>query len=210
MATATDYAETVPTVWKDAADRWTAGFQRMFGQTPAHVPLPSVDPTGVFDQVFDSARRLLDMNGTAGNLLDLNREYVHNLTGAALSMQGAVREHTEGVVRIAREQVVAVVNVARGQAEGLTHAVRAQAQAVEQAGEEAARELSDVARQAEREVKREARAAEKAARGQVVQRYAALPKAELQDELARRDLPKTGTVDELRERLVDADLADAS
>jgi hypothetical protein len=37
-------------------------------------------------------------------------------------------------------------------------------------------------------------------------KYDDLTKAELQEELGARDLPKTGTVDELRERLVSDDL----
>jgi hypothetical protein len=41
-----------------------------------------------------------------------------------------------------------------------------------------------------------------AARAQAAKSYDSLTKAELQEELGARDLPKTGTVDELRERLV--------
>ena len=37
------------------------------------------------------------------------------------------------------------------------------------------------------------------------QRYGGLPKAELSDLLAKRNLPKTGNIDELIERLVEAD-----
>ncbi len=37
------------------------------------------------------------------------------------------------------------------------------------------------------------------------ERYEGLTKAELSDQLAQRDLPKTGTVDELLERLIEAD-----
>jgi hypothetical protein len=41
--------------------------------------------------------------------------------------------------------------------------------------------------------------------GQARQRYEGLTKAELSDLLAQRDLPKTGNVDELVERLVESD-----
>jgi hypothetical protein len=37
------------------------------------------------------------------------------------------------------------------------------------------------------------------------QRYEGLPKAQVSDLLAKRDLPKTGNIDELIERLVEAD-----
>ena len=45
-----------------------------------------------------------------------------------------------------------------------------------------------------------------AVRDQAAKSYDDLTKAELQDELGSRDLPKTGNVDELRERLVADDL----
>ena len=67
------------------------------------------------------------------------------------------------------------------------HAVREQA---EQAEQERARQ----ARKAEREQARKAR-----------ERYEGQTKAELSDQLAERDLPKTGNVDELIERLAEAD-----
>jgi hypothetical protein len=44
-----------------------------------------------------------------------------------------------------------------------------------------------------------------AATDQIADKYGDKTKAELQDELARRDLPKTGNVEELRNRLVEDD-----
>jgi hypothetical protein len=43
------------------------------------------------------------------------------------------------------------------------------------------------------------------ARDQARERYEGLTKAELSDQLAARDLPKTGNVDELTKRLIEAD-----
>ena len=80
------------------------------------------------------------------------------------------------------------------QADKAEHAARDQADRVEQAQKELARE----ARKAERE---QARRAHDKAR----ERYEGLTKAELSDLLSQRDLPKTGNVDELVERLVEAD-----
>ena len=60
------------------------------------------------------------------------------------------------------------------------------------------KELARQARQAERE---QARQAHERAR----QPYEGLSKAQLSDLLAKRDLPKTGNIDELIERLVEAD-----
>jgi hypothetical protein len=61
------------------------------------------------------------------------------------------------------------------------------------------------AKEAEREAKRAERAAAKQAREEAREPYEGLSKAELSDQLTERGLPKTGTVEELIERLVSAD-----
>ena len=74
---------------------------------------------------------------------------------------------------------------------------------------QAAREQAAKAGQAEQELARQARQAEREharqAHERARQRYEGLTKAELSDLLAKRDLPKTGNIDELIERLVEAD-----
>jgi hypothetical protein len=90
-----------------------------------------------------------------------------------------------------REKAEAAGDIAREHAENAERAAREQAAKAEQAEKE-------LARQAERE---HARQAHDRAR----QRYEGLTKAELSDLLAKRDLPKTGNIDELIERLVEAD-----
>jgi len=71
------------------------------------------------------------------------------------------------------------------------------------------REQAELAGQAEKDLVREARKAEreqaKHAHDKARERYEGLTKAELSDLLDKRDLPKTGNVDELVERLVEAD-----
>ena len=62
-------------------------------------------------------------------------------------------------------------------------------------------EVRHAARQARKAEREQARRAHKRAR----ERYEGRPKAELSDQLAKRELPKTGNVDELIERLVEAD-----
>jgi len=73
---------------------------------------------------------------------------------------------------------------------------------VESAGA-AAREQADSVNDA---LRKQATATTEAFREQTAKTYDALTKDELQDELAARNLPKTGNVDELRERLVADDL----
>ena len=81
--------------------------------------------------------------------------------------------------------------------------LRSQAESqVEQVGS-AAREQSEKTQQVVRE---EEESAKRAERDEVAARYQELNKGELQDELASRDLPKTGNVEELRERLIADDL----
>ena len=84
--------------------------------------------------------------------------------------------------------------VVREQAESVSGLVREQAELAGKAEKDLVRE----ARKAERE---QARHAHDTAR----ERYEGLTKAELSDLLDKRDLPKTGNVDELIERLVEAD-----
>ena len=82
-----------------------------------------------------------------------------------------------------RDQAESVGGLVREQAESARGFVHEQAGQAEQAAREQARHDHDKARE----------------------RYEGLTKAELSDQLGQRDLPKTGNVDELVERLVEAD-----
>ena len=81
--------------------------------------------------------------------------------------------------------------------------------AVREKAEQAAREQAQKAGQAEQGLARQARQAEREqarrAHKKARERYEGLTKAELSDQLAKRELPKTGNVDALIERLVEAD-----
>ena len=92
------------------------------------------------------------------------------------------------------QAVGALSGAARERAESFERAASEQAEKAEKAQEELAREARRIERQNAREAHEKARA-----------RYQGMTKAELSDLLARRDLPKTGNVDELVERLVEAD-----
>ncbi len=80
--------------------------------------------------------------------------------------------------------------------------VRAQAQAQAQSVGEMVREQTETATRVARE---QLDLVTEAAQEQAAKGYETLTKAELQDELDRRNLPKTGNVDELRARLVEDD-----
>jgi hypothetical protein len=112
--------------------------------------------------------------------VDISRDLTIKWAEAAGTLSGAVREQAESVG-----------GLVRGQAESARDFV------YEQAGQ-AEKELAREARQAEREQARHAR-------DKARERYEGLTRAELSDRLDQRNLPKTGNVDELVERLVEAD-----
>jgi hypothetical protein len=66
--------------------------------------------------------------------------------------------------------------------------------------------VRDQAETAQHAIREQAEATEQDERTQAASRYDELSKDELQDELANRELPKTGNVAELRRRLVADDL----
>jgi hypothetical protein len=115
--------------------------------------------------------------------VDISRDLTIKWAESAGMLSDAVREQAESVGGLVREQ-----------AESARDFVHEQAGRAEQAEQELARE----ARKAERE---QARHDHDKAR----ERYEGLTKAELSDQLDQRDLPKTGNVDELVERLIEAD-----
>ncbi len=163
------------------ADVWTEGARavtdRLFG-------LPQVDLVPAVDRYFDLVQRAVD----------INRRVALRWAEAAGTLSGVVREKAGSAGDAVREKAEAAGDIAREQA------VKAEQTAGEQAAkaDQAEKELAGQVRKAEREHARQVR--ERAR-----QRYQGLPKAELRDLLAGRDLPKTGNRDELIQRLVKAD-----
>lgn len=86
----------------------------------------------------------------------------------------------------------------------------ARAETAQSVVQDHARNIGEFAREQAETVKgaaqEQAEAVKDAAEEEAAQRYESMNKADLQAELGRRDLPTTGTVDELRARLVEADL----
>ena len=115
--------------------------------------------------------------------VDISRDLTIKWAESAGMLSGAVREQAESVGGLVREQA--------GSARDFVH------------------EQADKAEQAKQELAREARKAErdqaKHAHDKARERYEGLTKAELSDQLDQRHLPKTGNVEELVERLVEAD-----
>jgi len=193
------------------ADLWTEGARTVTGRLPG---LPQVDLVPAVDRYFDLVQRTVD----------INRRLAIRWAEAAGTLSGVVREKAGSAGDAVREKAGAAGEIARGQAEQAELAAREQAEQAEKElarrARQAEREQAVKAGQAAREQATKADRAEKALARQTRQaerehgrraheraraRYEGLPKAELTDLLAQRDLPKTGNIDELIERLVEAD-----
>ena len=177
-AAASQSASTVEKI----ADFWTQGSQRL---TDRMLPgLPQVDLVPMVERYFEFVQRTVD----------ISRDLTLKWAEAAGTLSGAVREQAESVGGLVREQAESTREFVHEQAGKAEQTAREQAAQVEQAEKELAREV----RKAERDQA-------KRAHDQARERYEGRTKAELSDELDKRHLPKTGNVDELIERLVEAD-----
>jgi Mg-chelatase subunit ChlI len=201
---------------------WTRGARATADLVPG---VPRVDLVPAVERYFDLVQRTVD----------INRRLTVRWAQAVGALSGVVREKAQSTGDLVREKAEAADNVmreqaeqaqqavleqaeqaekglaqaAREQAEKAKQAAREQAQKAEQAKQAAAREQAQKAEQAKQELARQARQAEREqarrAHKRARERYEGLTKAELSDQLAKRELPKTGNVDALIERLVTAD-----
>jgi phage-related minor tail protein len=169
----------------EVTNAWAENIQKATEQLRSPVlPAFPIDPTAFVEQWFDFNDRLTRVN----------RQYALNLTSVVNSLGGAVRQHIEGLGEAVRDQVQAVSQSTKDQLDKVADAEREQAEQAKQEEREQAREIRNAERQKARQERQAAH-----------ERYQGMNKSELADELAGRELPKTGTVDELIQRLVDAD-----
>jgi hypothetical protein len=112
--------------------------------------------------------------------VDLNRNLAVKWAEAASALPGVVREQAESAGEVVRDKATTAEQAAHEHAERATH------------------ELAREARKIERDQARKAQATAR-------KRYEGLTKAELSDLLAQRGLPRSGNVDQLIDRLVEAD-----
>ena len=160
------------------ADFWAQGARTLTDRLPG---LPQIDLIPAVDRYFDLVQQTVD----------INRRLTIKWAEAAGTLSEMVRDRAESAGNLVRDKAESAGDLVRDKAESAERTAREQA---EQAEKERARE----ARFAER---RQARQAHDKAR----ERYEGLTKAELSDQLAKRQLPKSGNVEELIERLVEAD-----
>jgi hypothetical protein len=160
------------------------GIDKFTEQANVFAKLPAVDLTQPVARYFEYVQKSIDFNR------DLLTKWAELVT----SLSGTVREQAEKATDIVKDQTNAVAGLAVKQAEQ---------------AEDIANEQANLAEEAKKEQEKAAKAAERAAvkqaKEQAREPYEGLTKAELADILAERELPKSGTVEELIERLVSAD-----
>ena len=175
---------------------WTRGARTVTDLVPG---LPRVDLVPAVERYFELVQRTVD----------INRRLTVRWAQAVGTLSGAVREKAESAGDLAREKAEAANNVMREQAEKAQQAVLERVKKAEQAEKGLAQAAREQAQKAEQGLARQARQAEREqarrAHKRARERYEGLTKAELSDQLAKRELPKTGNVDALIERLVEAD-----
>jgi F0F1-type ATP synthase membrane subunit b/b' len=190
MTSATDFAATTrnaQTAFTTTLDSWKDGLTSVANQfraIPSVGTLPQVDVTEAVERQFAFIQQIVD----------LNHQYARQLAEVANTLTGATRSQIESVGSVVRDQIASASEVARTGADKVEDAAREQADKAEQAEREQAREAAKAERQEQKQAADKAR-----------ERYENLTKAELSEQAAKRDLPKTGTVDELVARLVEAD-----
>lgn len=172
------------------AEIWTQGFARGLGRFQVPEPPTAIlNPNTIVSEYFDAAQQVLEAN----------RTYAKSLANVATSFQHAMREQAASSVDAVRGQVGGVV-------ENVVHQVEERTAVLQEVQEEARQEAEAAADAAEKEARAAAKAAEKEVREDVRSQYEDMRKQDLVDELGRRNLPKTGNVDELVARLVEDDL----
>jgi hypothetical protein len=212
MTSAIDYTaatRNAENVFTTTLDSWKNGLNSVTDQfrgLPSVGTFPQLDVTDAVERQFAFIKQVVD----------LNHQYARQLAEVASTLTGVTRQQIESVGNVVRDQVKGVSELARDgvdtveqnvreQADKAEQAVREQAEKAEQAVREQARKAEEAERQQAREAAKAERQERKEAHDKARERYQSLNKAELTEEAAKRDLPRTGTVDELIERLVEAD-----
>ena len=159
------------------ADFWTQGARSLTDRLPG---LPQIDLIPAVERYFDFVQ------GT----VDINRRLTIKWVGAAGTLSEMVRDRAESAGNLVREKAESagdIVRERRSRPSGPSRAGRA--------GRAGAGTRGPLRRAP----------AGQAGHDKAGVRYEGLTKAELSDQLAKRQLPKSGNVDELIERLVEAD-----
>jgi F0F1-type ATP synthase membrane subunit b/b' len=202
----TDYADTprrAENLLTSTLESWKSGVSTVTDQVRAF-PTPNTFPQ------FDATEAVERQFAFIKRVVDLNHEYARSLAEIANTLTGVTRQQIDSVSSAVREQVQGVSDAARSGVDIIERTARDQAQQAERVEAEAREAAEEAQRQQAREAARVERQQRKEAHDQARERYESLTKNELSDEAGKRGLPKTGTVDELIERLVENDTTEDS
>jgi len=177
--------------WKNGLNSVTHQF-RAFPSVGTLPHLEAIDATEAVERQFAFIQQIVE----------LNHQYARQLAEVANTLTGATRQQIQSVSGAVRDQVQTVAEAARGNVDKLEQTVRDTAERAEQAEREAREQAEEAQRQQAREAVKAERQDRKQAQDKARERYQSLTKTELADEAGKRNLPKTGTVDELVDRLV--------
>jgi hypothetical protein len=185
MSTTEQYSATASratSTVENMTDFWTQAVRSL--SNPMLPGSSQVDLIPVVERYFEFVQRTVD----------ISRDFTIKWVEAGSMLSGVVREQVESVGGLVREQAESARGLVHEQAGKAEQAAREQAEKAGQAGQELAREARKAERDQDRQAHQKAR-----------ERYEGKTKAELGDLLSLAGLPVTGTVDELIERLVEAD-----
>jgi hypothetical protein len=202
-ATFTTAADQARTAVERSTELWQQSTRSLTEQTDQLWPLPQLDAFS------DASRKFVEYLEDG---LEVNKNVFLKWFGALTSVTEAFGRQLEAVNEFQRGHGRAISTWISGESETFGNAAKQQVQQVgeiqvQQAkyAQKAEQDREEKARQAERDKAKAERGRARRARDDARERYQGLTKAELAEKLAERDLPKTGNVDELVERLVSAD-----
>jgi len=190
MTSTTDYADTarrVESAFTSTLDTWKNSLNSVtdqFRALPTVPAVPQLDVTEAVERQFAFIKQVVD----------LNHDYARKLAEVANTLTGVTRQQIESVTTVVREQ-----------AQGIADAARTGVDTIEQTVADQADQAEKIEREARAEAAKAERVERKKAQDDAKARYEGLTKAELTDEVGKRNLLKTGTVDELVARLVEDD-----
>lgn len=178
-----------------AMNLWTQGVRQVTDRTRVRPKLPQVDFVPPVERYFDFVQRTVETNRgrtvrwakSATALSDAMRQ-------RAESAGNVVRDGAESVSVLVRGKAGEVEQAAREESARAAKVARQQAEETQRSDQERTREARSIERDRSRQLHRRAR-----------ERYQGMTKSELSDLLQKRSLPKTGSRDELVDRLAEAD-----
>jgi hypothetical protein len=199
----TEFANSARTATEKSVEIWKLGAETFTEQASK---ISQVDFSKGIEQYFEFVQRSID----AG--LEFASKWVEAVTSLTTvvgeqekTVGDAVLEQTEKVADLVIEEAEKVTDLVIEEAEKVTDLVTEEAEQVEEVAREQVEKVEKIEQDAADHELAEERRLAKEAHEKAREPYQGMTKAELSELLAERDLPKSGNLDQLVERLVKAD-----